>query len=80
MAAKQQSDVELWERHCESLNNASDETVITSELKRRRDVAAAKLAEVKSAEYLKSLVGTSGRDPAVSKHLGSVGVAAAATA
>jgi phosphoenolpyruvate carboxykinase (diphosphate) len=68
LAAKQDWDVKRWERHVRSLelaldNPALEDVANNMSLKERVAHAKAELARVSSADYLKSLVGTLGRQP-----------------
>jgi hypothetical protein len=66
LRAKQRSDVALWRRHVQALEAArahADARAARLELDESLGEARAKLARVKSPEYLGSLVGTIGADP-----------------
>jgi len=61
-------DIELWNRHCASLQQFLDDVDYADEAERlgisqRLGKAKKKLRQVKSEEYLKGLVGTLGADP-----------------
>jgi hypothetical protein len=65
---KQLRDIELWHRHCSSLQQFLDDVDYADEAERlgiseRLDKARAKLKQVQSVEYLEGLVGTLGADP-----------------
>jgi hypothetical protein len=65
---KQLRDIELWKRHCTSLQQFLDDVDYADEAERlgigqRLDKAKEKLLQVQSEEYLKGLVGTLGADP-----------------
>ncbi len=65
---KQLRDIELWERHCNSLQQFLDDVDYADEAERlgisqRLDKAKQKYAQVRSKDYLKGLVGTLGADP-----------------
>jgi hypothetical protein len=65
---KQLRDIELWNRHCSSLQQFLDDVDYADEAERlgiaqRLDNAKAKLKQVQSEEYLEGLVGTLGADP-----------------
>jgi hypothetical protein len=65
---KQLRDIDLWNRHCTSLQQFLDDVDYADEAERlgisqRLDNAKEKLMQVQSEEYLKGLVGTLGADP-----------------
>ncbi len=65
---KQLRDIELWNRHCSSLQQFLDDVDYADEAERlgisqRLGRAKEKLRQVQSEEYLKGLVGTLGADP-----------------
>jgi len=65
---KQLRDIELWKRHCASLQQFLDDVDYADEAARlgisqRLDNAKLKLTQAQSDEYLKGLVGTLGADP-----------------
>jgi len=64
---KQQRDIALWQRHCDSLQHLLDDESYTDEAERlgipgRLRHARRKLQEVESQDYLQMLVGTLGAD------------------
>ncbi|MCF3651424.1 hypothetical protein [Synoicihabitans lomoniglobus] len=68
LASKQVWDTGLWERHVDTLelaidNPAYEDVVDRMDLKTRLKAAQAECERVKSDAYLKSLVGTLGRQP-----------------
>jgi len=65
---KQLHDIELWKRHCASLQQFLDDVDYADEAERlgisqRLYNAKLKLTQARSEEYLKGLVGTLGADP-----------------
>ncbi|GMQ89524.1 MAG: hypothetical protein BMS9Abin09_1020 [Gammaproteobacteria bacterium] len=65
---KQLRDIELWKRHCTSLQQFLDDVDYTDEAQRlgigqRLVNAKERLRQTQSTEYLKDLVGTLGADP-----------------
>jgi hypothetical protein len=68
LRVKQRSDVALWRRHVEALEQAcanvdAEDAERRVELQARLEEARTELARVRSVEYLGSLVGTIGADP-----------------
>lgn len=68
LEAKQAWDQETWRRHIESIrlvldNPSMDDVIDRMELKQRLAHAHEEMERVKSEDYLKSLVGTLGREP-----------------
>ncbi len=68
LATKQKRDIDLWNKHISYIDEFNKrpgnvETVATLNLETRLETAKTKLAEVKNASYLKTLIGTLGADP-----------------
>lgn len=72
LAAKQRVDERLWGRHVDSLDawlaeNARAQNALIGKIRSRREMASAELEKVRSSEYLKSLKGTLGVQPSLSR-------------
>ena len=74
LKAKQQHDISLWQGHIDylarfSLDNASAVGLDNLQLSERCQIAQRKLQALKSPDYLNTLMGSLGSDPAVSPKL-----------
>ena len=68
LEVKQQRDIELWQRHVDSLQQFLEDSDYSDEAERlgisgRLEAALQKLAHLRQPEYLATLVGTLGADP-----------------